>query len=153
MEITVNRRWKKQSYTIGEMEIAGKVFCNTLEDPDRGLTSMMTENEIYRKKIPGITAIPTGRYEVRFTVSPTFKSKTWAVKYAGRVPALVGVKGFSGIRIHPGNSAADTSGCLLLGKNTIKGGLSQSVVTYYQFIDTYLSPAMKRGEKVYITIK
>ena len=135
------------------MSIGGVILCNTLEDADRGLTSAMTSSEIARKKVYGKTAIPTGRYRVLWTVSNTFRRRGWAVQYSGNVPLIDGVKGFSGIRMHPGNTASDTLGCILVGRNTIKGRVTQSVDTYRMLLDKYLVPAFKRGESVWLTIK
>lgn len=50
MEIVVNRRWKKDTYTIGEMFINGVKFSETCEDKDRGLTDQMSLAEIKSKK-------------------------------------------------------------------------------------------------------
>lgn len=153
MEIVVNRRWKKADYTIGELSIGGIVLWNTLEDTDRGLASSMSSSEIARKKVYGKTAIPTGRYRVLWTVSSSFRNRAWAAAYNGCVPLIDGVKGFTGIRIHPGTDQYSTSGCLLVGRNTIKGKLTQSQASYFTLLDHYLVPAFKRGESVWITIK
>lgn len=153
MEIVIIRRWKKADYTIGELSIGGVVLWNTLEDTDRGLTSTMSTGEIARKKVYGKTAIPTGRYRVLWTVSNTFRNRSWAKAYSGCVPLIDGVKGFTGIRIHPGNTASDCTGCVLVGRNTIKGQVTQSQASYFSLLDLYLVPAFKRGEQVWLTIK
>lgn len=118
MQLTLERKWKKDTYTIGKLFINGTFFSNTLEDKDRGLTSSMTLEEINKKKIYGQTAIPSGTYEVKLTYSNRFHSRVWGKKYNGKVPELLNVKGFGGVRIHPGNKAADTLGCILVGKNS-----------------------------------
>lgn len=152
MELYLHRRWKKAGYTVGELTLGGVVLCNTLEDTDRGLACTMSAAEIKRAKVYGQTAIPTGRYRLAFTYSQTFGSRSWAKPYGGRVPLLEGVKGFDGIRIHPGNTAADTLGCVLLGKNTEKGKVTQSQMTYKEILDGYLLPTWKRGESIFLTI-
>ena len=68
MEIKVDRKWKKEKYTIGRLYIDGEFICNTIEDTDRGLSQDMSEEEIKSKKIYGKTAIPTGRYKVLMNV-------------------------------------------------------------------------------------
>lgn len=104
IQIKVERYAFLSTYTIGRMLINGKYFCDTLEDQVRDLTS---EKKVYSK-----TAIPAGKYEVRVTWSPKFKRN---------LPLLLGVPYFSGIRIHRGNKADDTSGCILVGENKVKG--------------------------------
>lgn len=152
MEIRVERKWKKEGYTIGKMYVNGVFFSNTLEDKDRGLTSTMPQEEINTKKIYGQTAIPTGAYEVKLTYSTRFASKAWASKYGGRVPEILNVKGFSGVRIHPGNTAADTLGCILVGKNDVKGKVTNSTSYYYKVLDEHIVPASNRGEKITLKI-
>ena len=152
MEITVNRKWKKQKYTISNLIIDGKVFSQVLEDTDRGLTSTMSKEEISKKKVYGNTAIPTGTYTIDMnTVSPSFKNRSWAKPYGGKIPRLLNVPGFDGILIHPGNTASDTSGCLLVGKNTIVGKVTDSVNTFNKLMRLLLD-AKARGEVIKIHI-
>lgn len=68
-------------------------------------------------KVPGETAIPAGRYKVRLSPSPAFKGKI--------LPELIGVPGFTGVRIHGGNTAADTEGCILVAKNRLRSDYIQ----------------------------
>jgi len=96
MEMTLDRRWYSEQSTIGVLR-AGEFQCFTLEDPVR-----------HGRKIPGRTAIPAGRYKVAYT---------WSNRFRRMLPLLVDVPGFAGIRIHPGNTAADTSGCILVGRS------------------------------------
>ena len=121
MRLTLVRRWNKKDYCIGDLYINGKWFCNVLEDVDRGLDDSMSEDEIKQIKIKGETAIPTGIYTVLLTYSP---------KYKKIMPLINNVKGYSGIRIHSGNSSKDTEGCLLVGKNTVVGRLTDSRNTF-----------------------
>ena len=153
MELTIERRWKKTGYTIGVLLVNGERFCETLEDTDRGLSSEMPVGKINQLKLYGITAIPRGRYRVVLSVSPKFKTKTWGKKYGGLVPELLNVKGYDGVRIHPGSNANSTSGCPLVGRNKVVGGLVDSQKTYYALMDNYLMPAHKAGEEISITIK
>lgn len=153
MELILYRKWKKETYTIGQLYINGLRFSDALEDRDRGLTSAMALSEIKQRKVYGETAIPTGTYEVRMTYSTKFATRAWGRKYGGKVPELLNVKGFSGVRIHPGNTPKDTLGCILLGKNAVKGQVTQSTTYYYQLLDNYILPALQRGEKITLTIQ
>ena len=120
MEILVKRLYKTSAYTIGKMYIDGQYLCDTVEDTDRGLTQTMTSQQIAVKKVYGKTAIPTGRYKVTLTFSNKFKRV---------LPLVNDVNGFAGIRIHAGNTADDSLGCIIVGENKIKGGVVNSKVT------------------------
>lgn len=124
MRLLIDRAWKKPAYTIGRLYIDGKFFCNTLEDTDRGLRQDMPLKEIVMSKVYGQTAIPTGTYKVQFT---------WSPKYNRQMPQIMSVKGYAGVRIHAGNTNADTLGCVLLGDNTSIGKLSNSRVKVAAF--------------------
>jgi len=121
MRLTLKRIANRKDYCIGKLYINGKYFCDTLEDVDRGLDDSMTEDEIKQLKVKTQTAIPVGIYTVLLTYSP---------KYKKVMPLINNVKGYSGIRIHSGNSSKDTEGCLLVGKNTVVGRLTDSRNTF-----------------------
>lgn len=121
MRLTLKRIANKKDYCIGKLYINGVYFCDTLEDVDRGLSDAMTEEEIKQLKVKGQTAIPVGIYTVLLTYSP---------KYNKVMPLINNVKGYSGIRIHSGNSSKDTEGCILVGKNTVVGRLTDSRITF-----------------------
>lgn len=121
MRLTLKRIANKKDYCIGKLYINGKYFCDTLEDVDRGLDDSMTEEDIKAIKVKGETAIPVGIYTVLLTYSP---------KYKKVMPLIHNVKGYSGIRIHSGNTSKDTEGCLLVGKNTVVGRLTDSRNTF-----------------------
>ena len=143
MEIILNRIAKKDSYTIGKLYIDGKYVCDTCEDKDRGLTDSMTVEEIKAKKVYGKTAIPTGTYTVSYTMSNKFKKM---------MPLINNVKGFEGIRMHNGNSAADSLGCVLLGENKAVGKVLNSRATCAK-VYPLIEAASKKGERITITIK
>ena len=152
MILTLKRRYTAQTYTIGTLSIDGVPFCDTLEDTDRGLHFGMTLKEIKANKVPGKTAIPKGVYTVNMnTVSPRFKARSWTRLYGGIVPRLEAVPGFSGVLIHPGNSSDDTKGCILVGRNTVVGGLTDSVKTYMKLMNILVA-ARDRGETITIEI-
>lgn len=121
MRLTLKRIANKKDYCIGKLYINGKYFCDTLEDVDRGLDDSMTEDDIKEIKVKGQTAIPVGIYTVLLTYSP---------KYKKVMPLINNVKGYEGIRIHSGNTSKDTEGCVLVGKNTVVGRLTDSRNTY-----------------------
>ena len=135
MELKLIRKYKKDTYTVGILYIDGKYFSNTIEDKDRGLTSNMSLSEIQSKKVYGETAIPTGTYEISLnTISPKFKDRVWAKPYKGKIPRLLGVKGFNGILIHPLNTAKDSLGCIGVGENKIKGQIINSTKYFHKLM-------------------
>ena len=81
MKLKVERKWKKDTYTIGILYVDGVRFSETLEDKDRGLSDRWMESAILKKKVWGETAIPTGTYEVQMSYSPKFANRAWAKKY------------------------------------------------------------------------
>lgn len=153
MELIVDRKWKKQSYTISNLIINGKVFCQVLEDVDRGLDSSMDLDKIMELKKPSITAIPRGTYKITLDVySPKFGNRAFYKGVCnGKVPRLLNVKGFDGILIHAGNTNADTSGCLLVGQNKIKGQVINSQATFRELYKL-LKDKHDKGEDITIKI-
>ena len=142
MEIQVNRIARKDDYTIGRMSLNGEYFCDTLEDTDRGLNSTMPLDEILSKKRKGITAIPTGKYDVILTFSPKFKRV---------LPLLLNVPGYQFIRVHQGNQVDSTDGCLLVGENKEKGKVLNSRATLEKLMSVLLE-SEKCKEKISLTI-
>lgn len=126
MRITLIRIANRPTYCIGKLYIDGIYQCDVLEDTDRGLDDKMSEAEILKKKVKGQTAIPSGVYPVYIT---------WSPKYKKPMPLIENVKGYSGIRIHSGNSAKDTEGCLLVGKNKEVGKVLESRKTYNELFN------------------
>ena len=117
MKLRLERKYRKEEYTIGKLYINDEYYCDTLEDTDRGLTNDMSLADVLNIKVYGRTAIPKGQYKVTITHSPRFKCK---------LPLVNDVVGYSGIRIHNGTNHNHTSGCILVGYNTIKGQLTNS---------------------------
>lgn len=153
MKILVKRIAKKATYTIGKMYLDGEFFCNTIEDKDRGLRSDMSLEEIKKIKIPSVTAIPTGTYKITIDViSPKFSKKAAYQYIGGKLPRLIGVKGFDGILIHQGTTEKDSAGCLIVGKNTIVGKVTQSQATF-KALYAKMKEAKERGEEITITIE
>lgn len=153
MILKVNRKYKKDTYTIGNLYIDGVWFSNTMEDKDRGLSDIMSEGEINSIKVYGETAIPTGEYIIDMdTISPKFRHRKWAIPYGGRIPRLKNVKGFSGVLIHPLNLAKDSLGCLGVGLNKQKGMILEST-SYFHKLMNILTMARNRGEEIKIIIE
>lgn len=121
--------------TIGELYVNNQFECYTLEDHDR-----LSKG---RKKVPGVTAIPKGTYSVSISYSPRFKRQ---------LPLLKDVPGFSGIRIHPGNTAKDTEGCLLVGETRGKDFVGRSRKAFNKLFKR-LSKAQEEGKDIQITIE
>jgi hypothetical protein len=140
MKLILHRRFLASDYTIGSLYIDGEYFCDALEDKDRGLTQSMSVEEIRRIKIPHETAIPTGVYKVIVNLSPAKKRL---------LPRLLDVPGFSGILIHRGNTKHDSSGCILVGENKVKGKVINSTV-YEKRLVEILSGAK---DEILMTIK
>lgn len=154
LELLLDRKYRKETYTIGNLYVDGEWFCNALEDKDRGLSQTMPIEEINKIKVYGETAIPTGRYEVRMDiVSPKYNGVKWYKdNFGGRMPRLESVKGFNGILIHSGNTALDSNGCILVGMNKAKGKVLDSRATF-QKLWKILEQARKAGKKIYLTVK
>lgn len=154
LELLLDRKYKKETYTIGNLYVDGEWFCNTLEDKDRGLSQTMPIEEINKIKVYGETAIPTGRFVVRMDiVSPKYNGVKWYKdNFGGRMPRLESVKGFSGILIHSGNTALDSNGCILVGMNKAKGKVLDSRATF-QKLWNILEQARKAGKTIYLTVQ
>ena len=156
MESKLIRKYRCSDYCIDKLYINNEYFSDALEDPDRSLTDSMSLEEIKKIKIKGNTCIPYGTYNITLDVySPKFGNKSYYKEVCnGKVPRLLNVKGFDGILIHVGdgpNGHRLTEGCVLIGRNTIKGGLTEGK-KYFQLLYNQMLEAKKRGEKIKITI-
>ena len=121
MNLQLKRIAKKETYTIGKLYIDGVYFCDTIEDKDRGLNQAMSINDIKKNKVYGETALPTGTYKLVIDYSNRFKKS---------MAHILNVPGYEGIRIHTGNSAKDSLGCIIVGKNKVVGKVIESRDTY-----------------------
>ena len=153
MRIKVERRWPKATYTIGVLFIDGLRYCETLEDADRGLKQTDALTYIKARKVAGETAIPKGTYGVSMnTTSPKYAGVAWYWNFCrGKMPRLIAVPGFDGILVHPGSTALDTRGCILVGKNTKVGKLTESKECFKQ-IYKLMKQAADAGEEITIEI-
>lgn len=143
MDLILQRVRLLPDRTAGQLYINGEFFCFTLEDtvrPDPKPETPENEGKVY-----GQTAIPTGLYDVVLEKSPKFGPDTISIL---RVP------GFTGIRMHAGNTELDTLGCILLGYKVeevgkIKAGSSRPAVAD---LKVRLKKTIQSGEKVTIRI-
>ena len=145
MEIILTRTEKNAASTIGKLAIVGHSFtCLALEDVDRGLTKAMTLDQIQAAKVQNKTAIPTGRYQVIIDFSTRFQKA---------MPLLLNVPGFAGIRIHSGNTDADTDGCILLGTARVNTDFIANSREAFAAFYPLLQQAINNHETVFITIQ
>ena len=153
MKLKIDRKWRKSTYTVGILYVDGVRFCETLEDKDRGLFQGDTLSQIKSLKVYGETAIPIGTYTVAMDVlSPKYSAVAWYKDLCGgKMPRLLDVPGFEGILIHPGNTALDSYGCILVGRNTKVGMVTESKATFKKLYKK-MRAAHDRGEKITITI-
>lgn len=142
MELVLTRTTRTNRSTIGELTVNGNPECFVLEDKDRGLQQGMPLSELTALKVKTKTAIPTGRYEIVISFSDRFKKK---------LPLLLDVPAFLGIRIHSGNTDEDTKGCLLPGKTKSPDKVGSSRAAFIALFDK-IKAAMER-EKVFITVR
>lgn len=138
MELQVRRRINTTVSTIGTFSIDGKKWCDSLEDADRMLESLGE-----KAKIKGETAIPKGKYQVKIT---------WSMRFNKYTMQIMDVPYFLGIRIHSGNTAADTEGCILLGDATDEHMIIHSRVRVEEVFDL-VELALSSGQEVTIEIK
>lgn len=142
MDLILTRHTFTPYSTIGDLTLGGVHVCHVLEDCDRGLDWTMPSADIESLKVFGRTAIPAGSYVVRVTWSPRFRQM---------MPILVGVPGYEGVRIHPGNTDADTEGCLLPGVVAGADRVERSRDAYQHVLGLLLGAAAK-GDVVTLTI-
>ena len=163
MELILTRIAKRRAYTIGRLSILKEeneeyrtykreeYFCDTLEPPVLEMKTSVSMDAVLRSSTKAEAlkpfAIPEGRYAVVITWSPKFKM--W-------LPVLLGGPDFNhlfkGIRIHAGNTAKDTQGCILVGRNQLVGQVLESRKWLYE-LKMKIVEAKDKGEPVWLTIK
>ena len=141
MEMILQRRASIGGATIGDLFADGVFICHSLEDEIREVEG----EPVSAWKIKGATAIPAGRYRVTLEHSPRFGPDTLTVN---------DVPGFSGVRMHGGNTSEDTEGCPLLGfqvtATTIVGGTSKPAV---EAVKAMLRTAIQlEGQEVWLEV-
>lgn len=138
MNIKLVRKSGNTKFTEGRLYVDGIFECFTVEDADRKLESGGT-------KVQNLTAIPRGKYKVVLSMSNRFKKI---------LPEVLKVPGFSGVRIHSGNSSKDTEGCIIVG--ALNDSMDDDWVGASKIAMTRLMPkiqkAVKAGEEVWLEI-
>lgn len=127
MKIEIKRLHQTSKSTIGELSINGVFECYTLEDVEREV------------KIKGITAIPKGTYKVGISMSTRFKKE---------LPILFDVPNFTGVRIHSGNVAENTEGCILVGNTRSLDFIGESRKAFNKLFEK-----MKLATSITLTIE
>lgn len=130
MKLEIKREPSANGCTIGSLYVNDVFECYTLEDVVRD------------QKIHGETAIPAGTYQVVITFSPRFQRD---------LPLLVGVPDFEGVRIHPGNTSADTEGCILPGQTRTANSVGASRLAF-EALFRKIKDAQSKHENVWLTI-
>jgi hypothetical protein len=138
LELILNREQSTAECTLGSLLVDGHFECFTLEDVVREVPGVPVE----QWKVAGKTAIPAGTYQITVDFSERFQRPMLHV---------LDVPGFDGIRIHSGNTAADTEGCLLVGQAKTPSSVVQSVLALKSLQPT-VQEALNRGEKVTIVV-
>lgn len=131
MELTLKRKPSGAVCTHGDLFVDGVWQCFTLEDVVRAV------------KIKGETAIPAGRYRVTLENSPRFGPGTLTIN---------GVENFVGVRIHAGNTPADTEGCPLVGEVRGHTTISRSRAAL-EALKARVGAAIAAGEEVFLEIE
>lgn len=129
INLFLKRQVKTKDFTLGELFINGVPFCMTVEDMER------MEGE----KVFGKTAIPKGTYKVIINMSKRFKKE---------MPLLVDVTNFTGVRIHSGNTADDSEGCIIVGMTRTLNGVGLSRIAFNK-----LMARLRQDKDIIITIE
>ena len=141
MDILIKRNIFTDISTIGDLFVDGQWFAFTLEDKVREVPG----EPVSQWKIPAVTAIPAGVYNVIITLSNKFKKL---------LPLVENVEGFEGIRLHSGNDADDTEGCIIVAEckdtNRVYNNTPQAAMNKLQPL---IQAALDKGEKVTLTIQ
>lgn len=145
MKVELIRIFNCATYCIGRLYVNGRYVCDTIEDTDRGLSATMPLADIVRTKIKHQTAIPVGTYSVRIDIdSPKFKQKQFYLDNCdGKLPRVMNVPAYEAILFHCGVNQNSTSGCIIVGFNTIKGRVTnsqQAFIRLYNLLKSARTP-------------
>lgn len=141
MELAVERKWFSPKAALGEWRLPSDEFIGfSLEDPPRTGPDNVLQPE---EKIPGRTAIPTGRYRLILD---------WSEKFKQVMPHLVDVPGYEGVRVHIINKPEDTEGCIGIGMTRSPDFIGSALIAYGR-ICRIICDAITRGEQVFVTVR
>ena len=129
---------KGEAFTPGRMYASGLPIGYTCEDEDRRLEAVGVKEKVY-----GRTAIPRGTYGLE---------NSFPTRFQKELPAVLVVPGFEGIRVHGGNRAEDSLGCILLGQVRTTDGVANCAATVQRLI-AMIKACEARNEKCYLEVK
>lgn len=129
MRLKVLRTTFTDRSTIGELYVNDAFACFTLEDMVRPV------------KVPGMTAIPEGVYVMTVSFSSRFRRL---------LPEIHNVREFTGVRLHPGNTDADTEGCILVGQTKGANFVGNSRAAFNKLFPLIQEAAQR--EKIFIEL-
>lgn len=138
LDIFVARKEGTKGFAGGRLYLNGTFECYTLEDEVREIKDVPVE----QWKVKGETAIPRGRYRVIVSKSNRFGKD---------LPEILNVPGYTGVRIHPGNNAENTEGCLLVGDEDPSDGFMGKSVQAFDRVFARIMDAINTGSEVWIT--
>lgn len=139
MKLILERDIKAPTFTLGKLHVNEIRLLYTCEDKVREVVG----KPVADWKIPSETAIPVGTYRV---------IRNWSTRFKKHMPLLLDVPGFSGIRIHSGNTEKDTEGCILVGTGRLQGGVSNSRYAF-TVLDKAIQDAIDNGKTIGIEVK
>lgn len=142
MELKLKRIFFSETYTIGKLYINDVYFCDTIEDVNRDKNKDGDLSDVGEGKVMHKTCIPFGNYDVIVNQSTRFKRL---------LPRILNVPHFDGILIHNGVDENSSSGCIIVGKNTTKGKLTESTNYMNLLTDKLLEAQKKEQIKIYIS--
>lgn len=151
MELFIERAPSTPTATAGKLYVDGRFFHPHPSGP--GQRGIYTLEDVVREvagrpvdewKLKGSTAIPAGRYRVAYTFSQRFQRATLL---------LLDVPGFTGIRFHGGNSAADTEGCILCGEARIAEDKIALCAQAIALLESLVLPEIEAGREVWCTLE
>ena len=159
MDLLLKRRWLTEQSTIGELFVDGTFECFILEDRTRMKCSWCSQDVVHAssstcsmspsghvwvqsEKVKGATCIPLGTYRIIIDFSQRFQILMMHV---------LSVPMFNGIRIHPGNTSADTEGCLLPGRQRTVDKVLESKIAHGA-LHAKVEAALQRSDEVLLTV-
>jgi hypothetical protein len=126
--------------TPGVVFVNDRFTCFSMEDPIREVKGKPVDHW----KVPGVTAIPAGRYRISITHSP---------KFHRLMPEVMGVPGFTKVRIHPGNTHGDADGCLMFGTSRVNGFTPRSSREICDEMQDQMEAYLGIGQQVWLQVE